>query len=374
MLKRVAPGLRPAATACAASHPYLEDLLLSFPLALAAIASRSQGHEAASALVRAGAPLKSVAQALSMPMWLRRVPVEASTCRPLPALPLSQEFALSIRSLLPRSGPDAARWISGVAAAYATCDEDFAIWIARRFKENPNIEAEGVAALAVFVWFARRPDLEASEFMQTPFAVGMSRDEAIDAAYAWLDQLSFAVLRAPYNAIDGPRTEVDGLAFVPLATPRDFADEAAAMSNCLASYWDVTARGSNQVWGIRRAGERIASVEIAITNASRGTPELRQVRGPKNADVGDAVLRAVYAWLLGWPDDLDNLALRWRHGTADRAIYARLMKPYWKAKGCAQSIPYTPPSCCGPFDPLAAALGRFVSRNRGRRARRRGGL
>jgi hypothetical protein len=183
MLKRVAPGLHPAATACAASHPHLEDLLLSFPLALAALAARTKGHDAAVELVRAGAPLKAVVHALAMPMWLRHVPVE-SAVGPLPELPLSSAFALQIRNLLPSSHREAANWLSGIAAAYKACDETYAIWAAGRLKETPNLNTEGIKAMGVFAWFSLHGETEAHGYARRAWSPGLSRIEASDSAYA----------------------------------------------------------------------------------------------------------------------------------------------------------------------------------------------
>jgi hypothetical protein len=177
-------------------------------------------------------------------------------------------------------------------------------------------------------------------------------------------------MRAPYNAVLGPEGTVEGFDFVPLTTARDFAEEAAAMSNCLGNYWDMTADGSRQIWSVRREGQRVGCVDVQISVASRGVPELHQIRGPKNEPVTGDILRAVYAWLRLWPDDLDNLPQRWRPVRTDSATYGRLMKPYWQAKGFAPCVPYAPPGDA-PFDPLVSSIGKLATGRRPGRARRR---
>ena len=116
------------------SSPRIADLAAVFPGAIYAIASRrgpaaSRLH--ALSLVEQGAPLKAVARALDLPLWLKRLPPEAFAGR-LGALPVSETFTRRVATRIPPSAHETAAWLETVAFATEACSEDFALWLAEQ--------------------------------------------------------------------------------------------------------------------------------------------------------------------------------------------------------------------------------------------------
>ena len=100
-IARFAAVLRKDIRRIVRSHPRALDLLDVYPGVLCALAIGHGGYAAGEAALRAvesGAPLRSVADALALPMWLRRLPPEAF-CGDLSGLPADEPFG---RRIVPR--------------------------------------------------------------------------------------------------------------------------------------------------------------------------------------------------------------------------------------------------------------------------------
>ena len=138
------------------------------------------------------------------------------------------------------------------------------------------------------------------------------------------------------------------------------------MCNCLADYAVTLATGRVQIWGIRRNGQRAASLEIVFHEVACGLPELVQIKAKHNAPVAQDVLHAAYRWLLTWP--LATEPLQFRNGLADHGVYRALMKPYWKANGLVPWLPLATDD--EPLIGIRRALWRLTDRRPARRRRR----
>ena len=110
-LKRFRPDVHPRVMAFARLHPWIADLAVSFPALIFAIAFPRRGVDARAALrlVVEGAPLSTIAPALSVASWLRAFPPEAFAT-PIPALPDTNFFRHRIANHFPRR-----EWLDDVA-------------------------------------------------------------------------------------------------------------------------------------------------------------------------------------------------------------------------------------------------------------------
>jgi len=339
---RFEASVRARVEALALAHAYMDDIMEAFPAAMHAIAGgyptprmAAEGEK----LARTGAPLRFVAAALELPMWLRSLPPEAFG-GPIPRLPRSDEFALRIANFRPATVTQAKRWLRFVAFAHEACDDAFALWAAQRVQDfHAEVEACDLAGLALLAWYSSRPQHEASPFLPKTWTSHVEPADAVNTAQVWLERLEFPLFRAPYAALRKEAEEIDGFHFVPLLHAHDVLNEAEEMRNCLATYAEVTASGFDQIWSMRRDGRRVACLHIHFDCDATGVPTLRQIAGPCNHPVAADVLRAAYRWLLTWPANRNDLSRHCRLIDVDGASYRRLMKPYWLAKGLPSWLP-----------------------------------
>ncbi|MDX2309466.1 MAG: PcfJ domain-containing protein [Hyphomicrobium sp.] len=356
-------------------HPYIEDLMWSFPAAahqLALDASfgddylRAKLVEAGLFLVTQGAPLTAISAGLSLPLWLRRLPPEAFR-GPIPELPMDVSFGPRVANHMPTEVAMLSRWLRWIAAANAAADADYAIWAAKIFQPVNERGISGVGALGLFAWASGRPDVEIGADFEERFEMDLSLASAIDRAHTWLNRLAFVVFDAPRLALAGPRMTVDGYTFVPLETPDDFITEGRLMGNCVAECAELVADGSRQIWSVRSAdGQRVANIEVRLRAGSGGVPYMAQAHGPRNCSIPGPCLRAVYAWLLEWPQQVGDLRERVVAASpATCAVYRRLMMPYWREKGLMPWCPLNP--AYDPFGEFRDCLALFNAQSDRRR-------
>ncbi len=362
--------VRARVEALALAHAYMNDITEAFPAAMHAIAGGYPTPRKAAEgenLARAGAPLRFIAAALDLPMWLRNLPPEAFS-GPIPRLPKTDEFALRIANFRPAKVTEAKRWLNFVAFSYDACDEEFALWAAQRMPDlHQDVAAQDLAGLALLAWYSARPQHEASTFIRKIWNSQVDPADAVTNAQIWLERLEFPLYGAPYAALPKEGSEIDGFEFVPLLTAHEMLTEAEEMRNCLATYAETTASGHHQIWSMRRAGERVACLHVHFESDTSGVPMLRQIAGRCNFPVPADVLRTAYRWLLTWPADRADLDRLCRATSIDGASYRRLMKPFWLAKGLPSWLPLE--TTRGHFAAVHAGLVNIANP---RQARRRG--
>ncbi len=348
MLKRFDAGLRPRVAALVAEHAYFEDLLWSFPAVLHALALAREGDtraENARVLVRDGAPLRMIAGALGIPFWLRLLQVEAFQ-GPLPVMPLSKTFECRVANQIPETGAEARLWLRLVSAAHQACDEDFALWAARHpnhFDEKQGTET--AAILGLFAWHSARPLLEASQTIARPWKADMSVQEVRASTERWINTLHvplYGHVRDVRLAAANPERVVNGIEFVRLRTPEDLLDEGQAMNHCVASYVASMAKGCSLIYSLREKEQRVATLEVRFPRVNFGRPLGEQLRGPNNAEPPHHVWTAMHAWLAGWRDPKDCIPPCGCTMSPDRAVWQRLWKPYWMAKGLMHFLHFVP--------------------------------
>jgi hypothetical protein len=337
----------------ASRHRHLADLAVTFPgllFALALSGREGMGPLAIDLAIR-GAPLKAVAAAAGIPMWLRRVPTEALHV-PIGGLPDSELFRRRIANHLPRSPKLAAGWLVAVRLSAHWCDDDLAIWIAREIMRGSRItKPERLQLLSLYAWYSRRPQAAAHRFIRIPWQPGMRYLHALDEAESWREAVMLALNLA--NRHLDPWLEpatVSGFEFVPLLSATEIAQEADAMRNCVRRYGYALAHDHERFWSIRSAGERVATVSVGFGPGP--ILEIRELKGPANAEAPKPVWVAARRWID--QHDLFAIERKREHPEVpfDRKTWIELWRPYWLEK---RHIPGWLP-----LAPTRAALRRLI--------------
>lgn len=290
--------------------PRLRDLTFSFPALAAALAADhgdAKARDAAIRLTIAGAPLKAIAAALGVPMWLRRLPPEAFRA-PLDGLFVDPpDAARRFAPLAPEGADAAAAWLACITRALKLGDGDFALWIARQtsFFERFGGEILADAArrdaalqlLAAYVFGLRHRDELLGMVAADRWSAKASLARVAGGLGAWFDRV-LVDLGDGEMAFDPTWRGVEqeaGYGFVPLATEAALQDEGEAMGHCVGSYWEDVAMGRSLIFSVRRDCARVATLEVCDDGAGAGMVE--QLLGYANAAAPEAVWTAAQAFV-----------------------------------------------------------------------------
>lgn len=298
----------------ASQHEHFADLLESDPAAAVAIVSRSEKdpiRQKSMALVESGAPLARIAETLSQPLWLRRLPPEAF------GMPLDHgfsscwhdsQFAKSLLNAMPPEPALAARWLQAVIAAEQVGDRAFVTWLAAqkvyRLKRMPSFE---VLPLAMYAWYSTQPSLPCGQIVSTVWNDKMSLPRAASLARAWVLRGLQDFCLDPENFQNSwCRSRVVGShEIVPLITASSLHDESIFLRNCLHRYVLAVASGKTHIFSIRQNGARLAAMEVKPSETT-GMPRIAQICGLANTRASQESIDAAAMWLM--------LQLRDTHG------------------------------------------------------------
>jgi hypothetical protein len=335
-LRRYSVTAQAAVRAAAALHPRIADLAVSFPALLFALAMPRRDADAARAFDAAieGRPLAEVAQAAGVPLWLRRLPVDALT-KPLPWLPDSDLFRRRIVNHLPRSPKLAPIWLETVAFAAQWAHEPFAIWIARELTHGPkDIKRDQLRLLCLWAWFSLHPGTIGQRLIDKPWQPALRFKTALDGAWAWHARVGLHINLGEAPIADTWLTPgfMYNYEFVPLRCADEIVAEAVAMKNCLKTYGANLAHNRSRLWSVRMNGRRVATLQTGH-QFSDPLITIRDMAGERNRDVSVEVWWAARQWLN--QQDLPAIDTKWhRWGTAplDAGVWRALWRPYWLAK------------------------------------------
>jgi hypothetical protein len=324
---------RAAVCVTARLHPRVADLAVSFPSLLFALAVPRHDADVARALAAAidGRPLADVAHAAGVPLWLRRLPVEALT-RPLPQLPDDDLFRRRIVNHLPRSPKLAPAWLEAVAFAAQWAHQPFALWIARELTRcAKDVKLDQLRLLGLWAWFSCQPGTMGHRMIKTPWQPAMRFKSAREAAKDWQARvcLHVSIGEAPLADVWLTPGCVYNYEFVPLRSADDIAAEAAAMQSCLCGYGPNLAHNLSRLWSVRMNGRRVATLRLA---RFRPDPllEVTELRAERNRDVSVEVWWAARQWL--HQHDLPAIDPKphgWGTAPLDAAVWRSLWRPYW---------------------------------------------
>src|SRR5581483_4557357 len=180
----------------AAGSPRVIDLASTFPLLflmLACDCGPIRRRRDAIRLARLGKPLAEVAQAMALPLCLRRIPPEA--CRAPPVwVAWSPEAGPHLANHIPSMPMEAASWLHAIFYASRACSEAFGLWIARqrRLFAGP-LDGRLVRPLALYAWHSREAGNPLSRLAAEPWSPEQGIKSAVAAAGCWLARLKLAV-------------------------------------------------------------------------------------------------------------------------------------------------------------------------------------
>lgn len=302
-IRRYAKSYRKRLRKLARSSSRLGDLVVSFPAAAFALVSNRGPVDARGAAVRQvkdGAPLKVVANTLELPMWLRRLPPEAFV-EPFGEIDTADcpDFDRRIAGLTPEPPRSAAMWFDWLLAALRYGGSDFALWLARQpIYDDAPAPSAAVAPLGAFAWFSGRPDAPASRQLNKQWRRGMAFASAASEAQGWLLRV---VSRLCQERGDGGERwtkthSAGGYRFAPRNTVPLLVAEGRVMDNCVATYWEAVRRGECLIFGVRRGGKAVATLEVRVMRRTR-RGFVAQLAGPGNCAVPDKLRKAATDWL-----------------------------------------------------------------------------
>lgn len=292
---------RPEIEAQAALSPRFAELSVTFPALLFALSTGyadAELRDIARHTIRCGAPLRSAADAIGLPWWLRRLPPECFE-EPLAEIPDGRAFGCRVANLVPDDPVEAARWFARVTTAFQCAGEEYALWIARQ-RRFPAGVVGGISEslLAAWAWHCLHPDTPGAGVVRCPWSDTMSLKRALEEAKAWSLRLDLAVaIGAGIEDSWFPAGTFGNFEFVPLVRLDDFLSESLAMNNCLDQFADQVRLGQTRVFSIRKGGRPVADVEIGAHDDDCAVPRIVQLRGPRNRRAGPEIWQAALAWL-----------------------------------------------------------------------------
>ena len=284
------------------SSPRVADLARVFPAALHVIASRQapqSRRKRALDLVEKGAQLKDVANALQLPLWMRRLPAGAFR-GPLPPLASGDGFSRRIVNHLPRPGSDAAFWLRSVSFAQQAADDAFALWLAQQplFRDDGDPQRL-FGLLAAYSWFSAHEKTRANSLISVRWRPEIALETAVCSAKSWLNRLRL-IMQLSEGVIADPwlvPSEVDGFTFEPLMASASLLSEAHAMQNCADQYAERLARDKCRLFSVKRRGQRLATLEIGPHPREASVLAITQLKARHNLPASMEIWRAAYAWL-----------------------------------------------------------------------------
>ncbi len=344
LVRRFDPARRRTIRRLVQSSARAADLAAVFPGAIYAMAIRrgpATRRRRALDLVEQGAPLREVTHTLELPMWLRRLPPEAFA-GPLGAVPASEMFSRRIVNHLPLRPAESALWLKSVIFAARACDEYFALWLASQPVFNESGDPERVfGLLAAYAWFSSAEISRGRTLIVAPWRPEMALDTAVCAAKSWFNRLRL-VLQVRDGALADSWLEPGeamGLSFVPLLDHADILAEAHAMLNCADQYADRLMRDKCRLFGVRRRGTRIATLEIGPHPREPGVLAISQLKARHNMPAASDVWQAAHAWLSSQKNLRRPPAIRTAAQSMHAATWESLMAGYRARKRGAPWIP-----------------------------------
>lgn len=341
------------------------DLATVFPAAAYALATPyrpASQRKAVARMVVEGSPLKHVAKALDLPMWLRRLPANAFT-GDLLGVPGSESFSRRIANRIPTGRDATSFWLEAVCFNANAAGEDFALWVAtKRIHAKPGEAQLLFATLAAYAWHSRNANNRANSLIAVPWHPEIAFDTALCAAKSWLNRLRL-VMQLEKGAIDDPwmeAGEVNGFTFTPLLDHVDLLGEARAMQNCSDQYASPLARDRCRLFSITRRGLHVATMEIAPHPRETGILTIMQLKGRHNMPASLAIWQAAHAWLARQAGLKRVTTKVTKDLPLNKATWDALINDYRKQKNGAPWLPDDPASVA--FQKLESALADLARR------------
>ena len=343
-LLRIPRRRRKGVRRLALSHPYLADLLVSFPAALFVMAHGNRMRTTRGrCLACAGAPLRVVAEALGIGLWMRKVPSAALRPELLLDLPKGVAFSAQIGNLFPVEQKDWPIWLAAMHVAGKAMDDAFALWLARELRRYQSASSTiGFASIGLWAWYGAGDRGGAGSYITQGWQPDMSLGRAAELTRDWLEGLGFALFEEPGPlGLSPPANDRVGVfEFAILRWGAPLVSEGHMMRNCLAIYADSYVSGS-RVWSVRKSGKPVADLELDFEGTNRGVPRLSQLYAVNNSEAGEDVWAAAYQWLSRWQALADDRPIKAGVLQTRMGAWIELWRPYWDGQGYfAPGIPH----------------------------------
>ncbi len=337
---RFAPHARRELRRLIRSSRRVSELASIFPGALFALATRrgpAATRLSALAAIENGAPLKTVATALGLPMWMRKLPPEAFDALP-ERLPMGESFARHVANRMPRTIDESAMWLKTLLFAEQACSAEFAIWLAGQPIYTDDGEPHKlIPVLAAYAWYSGQLNSQAHRLIVVPWRPEIAFDTALCAAKSWFNRVRL-VLQLPDGVLSDSWLKPGaalGYTFEPLLDQKSILNEAHFMQNCADQYAERIVREKCRLFSVRRNGARVATLEVGPHSRETGVLAINQLKARHNMAANAEVWQAAYAWMSSQQalKRMPPLAMTERHW--DQAAWRDLLKPYRDTHGGA---------------------------------------
>lgn len=257
-------------------------------------------------MVLNGDKLRSISDFLEVPYSLRRL-------RP-GAVPARCNFDFLTRvsdkvisSTMPETTPKMRKWVRALEMLDADIDflPDAAIaWFARNSNDAGRTLADVQRTMQDLRDYARHTLVSSNAYdggrrFHPSMSMETVRRESA-SWHRWTHERAVSAHSDETETSDFPEPWIAGVDFgddqiVPLTTQQMLNEEGARMRHCVSTYGSRVRRGMSYIYGFRRAGVPIATIEL---NSDRhGLVSLGQVQGEENRRPSQDVVRQVKAWL-----------------------------------------------------------------------------
>ncbi|MEQ1507069.1 MAG: PcfJ domain-containing protein, partial [Myxococcota bacterium] len=155
-------------------------------------------------------------------------------------------------------------------------------WMSRQ----PELHALTVPALDAVIRY-----VDAARRASEPSVSAGSATRLIARAAAWDEAIRRCGPRGAFPASGYLPLAEDGWTITELTTPIALWQEGQRMEHCAYAYASLAQRRKVSLWSVRRDGEPVATVEVAV-----GAGTVVQAKGRKNAACGPEELARIGAW------------------------------------------------------------------------------
>jgi hypothetical protein len=304
--------------ATAASHRALQFTNVFPALGLAIFglgSSRSKANlvPEAKRLVEAGAPLRKIAELMSVPMAFRSVKPGAAHL----ALAVVDAFEdpRLIDAHMPESLKEMKLWLECIYLAQSV-GPDFVQWTSRHATEVGGSRDEVIGILRDIVDWVRAcyrasvpPHIrkailgdqrflpaQGEQFVHRQFNADMSLSTIAKLSADWHDAVAGNMKGPNYQFPEPwcPGGVSGGFDIVPVTSSSDLYREGKLLHHCAGTYAERVHSGQCYIFSVRRDGAPLATLELVHGEAGVA---IGQLRGACNAKAPKNVLRAVNSWL-----------------------------------------------------------------------------
>jgi hypothetical protein len=264
-------------------------------------------------LVEAGAPLRKIAELMSVPMAFRSVKPGAAHL----ALDVVDAFEdpRFIDAHMPESLKEMKVWLRSIYLAHSV-GPDFVQWTSRHATELGGSRDEVISILGdIADWVRacyrasvpphirkailgdqRSLSAQGEQFVHRQFNADMSLATITKLSADWHDAVA--------GNMTGPRYEFPepwcpggvsgGFDIVPITSSSDLYRDGKLLHHCAGTYAERVHSGQCYIFSVRKDGALLATLELVRSKAGVG---IGQLRGACNAKAPKEVLRAVNSWL-----------------------------------------------------------------------------